>query len=83
MSIKHLLASIISNYNVIIMKTLETGRDFKLTREIPPGKCGRKVKLNGIEETYTRGGACCLIRQTRIILPMVVSSILNFAVFSL
>ena len=42
-------------------------------RETPPGECGRKVKLKGIEETYTRGGACGLIRYTRKTLPIFVS----------
>ena len=45
---------------------------WKLTRETPPGECGRKVKLKGIEETYTRGGACGLIRIPRKTLPIFV-----------
>ena len=44
----------------------------KLTRETPPGECGRKVKLKGIEEACTRGGACGLIRYTRKTLPIFV-----------
>jgi len=28
----------------------------KLTRETPPGECGRKVKLKGIDGDWTRGG---------------------------
>lgn len=48
----------------------------KLMRETPPGECGRKVKLKGIEETYTRGGACGLIRYTRKTLPIFVSGTL-------
>ena len=47
----------------------------KLTRETPPGECGRKVKLKGIEEARTRGGACGLIRYTRKTLPIFVSGV--------
>jgi hypothetical protein len=45
----------------------------KLTREAPPGECGRKVKLKGIDGGLYKGWRCGLIRITRKTLPIFVS----------
>jgi len=41
----------------------------KLTRETPPGDCGRKVKLKGIDGDSYKGWRCGLIRIPRRTLP--------------
>ena len=45
----------------------------KLTRETPPGECGRKVKLKGIDGDSYKGWRCGLIRIPRKTLPIFVS----------
>lgn len=52
-------------------------RGLKLTRETPPGECGRKVKLKGIDGGLYKGWRCGLIRIPRKILPTFVSSLVN------
>jgi hypothetical protein len=44
----------------------------KLTRETPPGECGRKVKLKGIDGDLYKGWRCGLIRIPRKTLPIFV-----------
>jgi hypothetical protein len=44
----------------------------KLTRETPPGECGRKVKLKGIDGGLYKGWRCGLIRIPRKTLPIFV-----------
>ena len=44
----------------------------QLTREIPPGECGRKVKLKGIDGDLYKGWRCGLIRIPRKTLPIFV-----------
>ena len=44
----------------------------KLTRETPPGECGRKVKLKGIDGELYKGWRCGLIRIPRKTLPIFV-----------
>ena len=48
----------------------------KLTRETPPGECGRKVKLKGIDGDLYKGWRCGLIRIPRKILPIFVSGLI-------
>ena len=47
----------------------------KLTRETPPGECGRKVKLKGIDGDSYKGWRCGLIRIPRKTLPIFVLGI--------
>lgn len=47
----------------------------KLTRETPPGECGRKVKLKGIDGDLYKGWRCGLIRIPRKTLPIFVSGL--------
>lgn len=44
----------------------------QLTRETPPGECGRKVKLKGIDGDLYKGWRCGLIRIPRKTLPIFV-----------
>ena len=48
----------------------------KLTRETPPGECGRKVKLKGIDGDLYKGWRCSLIRIPRKTLPIFVSGLI-------
>jgi len=54
-------------------------RGLKLTRETPPGECGRKVKLKGIDGGLYKGWRCGLIRIPRKILPTFVSGLDKFS----
>lgn len=58
---------IIPRRNIYIKGGLE------LTRETPPGECGRKVKLKGIDGDLYKGWRCGLIRIPRNTLPIFVS----------
>ena len=49
----------------------------KLTRETPPGECGRKVKLKGIDGDLYKGWRCGLIRIPRKTLPIFVLVMIN------
>lgn len=49
----------------------------QLTRETPPGECGRKVKLKGIDGDLYKGWRCGLIRIPRKTLPIFVLVILS------
>ena len=53
-------------------------RGLKLTRETPPGECGRKVKLKGIDGDLYKGWRCSLIRIPRKTLPIFVLGIVVF-----
>ena len=48
----------------------------KLTRQTPPGECGRKVKLKGIDGDLYKGWRCGLIRIPRKTLPIFVSGLI-------
>ena len=58
--------------------TLDTKGGLKLTRETPPGKCGRKVKLKGIDGELYKGWRCGLIRIPRKTLPIFVLVLLCY-----
>lgn len=58
-----------------LSKTDYVNGGLKLTRETPPGECGRKVKLKGIDGDLYKGWRCGLIRIPRKTLPIFVSGL--------